>query len=71
MRVSIVDLLPQDAQIELRDISHLFYRYIQQTGGAPGIGTRAFVQAMNDVLDEEYGSVYVVYMEMPHGLPTE
>jgi|WetSurMetagenome_2_1015567.scaffolds.fasta_scaffold623554_2 hypothetical protein len=52
--VSIIDLLPKDVTIEKSDFSHLFFRYIQQDSNYPDKALHDVIQALSDVMQEEY-----------------
>lgn len=52
---SVVDLIPKDVTIEKSDLSHIMYRFIQQDCKYPFKGIDQIIQALNDVLEEEYG----------------
>ncbi len=56
MKGNLVDMIPDKMQIEVEDIGHLFYRYIQQSPTkTPQEAAREWLEVMSCVCEEDWG----------------
>ncbi len=57
MRGNMIDLIPKNTIIEKSDISHLFWRYCQQTlTTTPPQAKQEWDELMDEIIDDTWGA---------------